>query len=102
MHGMNTSYSPPERYYPRWVTPALQEASRDHPVIVLTGARQVGKSTLLLNADPFRDWRFHSLDDFDVLRQAREKPEALWAGVDRVGLDAVEEAPALVDPATPA
>jgi hypothetical protein len=39
---------------------------------VLSGARQVGKSTLLLNAEPFRNWRFHSLDDFDTLQQARE------------------------------
>lgn len=37
------------------VTPALQGASRDHAVVILTGARQVGKSTLLLNAEPFRD-----------------------------------------------
>lgn len=45
------------------MTSALQEASHDHPVVVLTGARQVGKSTLL-NAEPFRNWRFHTLDDF--------------------------------------
>lgn len=63
---------------------------------MLTGARQVGKSTLLLNAEPFRNWRFHSLDDFDTLRQAREKPEALWAGADRVVLDEVQKAPELL------
>jgi len=93
---VNSSYSAPETYRPRWITPALQEASRDHPVVVLTGARQVGKSTLLLNAEPFRDWRFHSLDDFDTLRQARQKPEALWAGADRVVLDEVQKAPELL------
>jgi predicted AAA+ superfamily ATPase len=49
-----------------------------------------------LNADPFRDWRFHTLDDFDVLRQAHERPEELWAGTDRVVLDEVQKAPGLL------
>lgn len=93
---MNNSYSSPEVYRPRWLTLALREASQDHPIVVLTGARQVGKSTLLLNAEPFRDWRFHSLDDFDTLRQACEKPDALWAGADRVVLDEVQKAPELL------
>lgn len=65
-------------------------------MVVLTGARQVGKSTLLLNADPFRSWRFHTLDDFDTLRQARERPEALWAGADHVIIDEVQRAPELL------
>lgn len=93
---MNNSYSSPEAYRPRWITPSLREASHDHPVVILTGARQVGKSTLLLNAEPFRDWRFHSLDDFNTLRQAREKPDALWAGTERVVLDEVQKAPELL------
>ncbi len=93
---MNNYYSPPEIYYPRWITPALQDASRDHAVVVLTGARQVGKSTLLLNAEPFRGWRFHSMDDFDTLRQASQEPEALWAGADNVVLDEVQKAPELL------
>jgi predicted AAA+ superfamily ATPase len=93
---MNNLYSPPDLYYPRWLTTALQQASQDYPVVVLTGARQVGKSTLLLNAAPFREWRFHTLDDFGVLRQAYERPEELWAGTDRVVLDEVQKAPGLL------
>ena len=93
---MNNFYSPPKPYLERWITSSLQEASRDHAVIVLTGARQVGKSTLLLNADPFRDWRYQSMDDFDVLAQARHDSEALWAGTDRVILDEVQKAPELL------
>ena len=90
---MNDIYSPPESYLPRWITSSLQSASQDHPIVVLTGARQVGKSTLLLNAEPFRDWRFHTLDDYDTLRQARERPEELWAGVSHVVLDEVQKEP---------
>lgn len=83
-------------YHERWLTPLLQEAIKDHSIIVLTGARQVGKSTLLGNAEPFRNWRFHTLDDFDVLAQARSNPESLWAGTNQVILDEVQKAPELL------
>ncbi|MEW5828616.1 MAG: ATP-binding protein [Chloroflexota bacterium] len=93
---MNNFYSPPPIYHDRWITPSLQDAIHDHAVVVLTGARQVGKSTLLLNAEPFKDWRFHTLDELDVLEQARANPEALWAGTDRVILDEVQKAPEIL------
>ena len=78
------------------MTPFLQSAIEDHPIIVLTGARQVGKSTLLLNAEPFRSWRFHTLDDFGTLEQAHSNPESLWAGANQVVLDEVQKAPQLL------
>ena len=93
---MNNTYSRHENYLPRWITPRLEEALGDSPVLVLTGARQVGKSTLLLNEPLFQGWRFLSMDDFDVLRQANEDPEALWAGTDRIILDEVQKAPKLL------
>jgi predicted AAA+ superfamily ATPase len=93
---MNDFHSRQEIYYERWLTPLLQQAVQDHPVVVLTGARQVGKSTLLLNAAPFKDWRFLSLDDFDVLRQAAQDPSALWAGAEHIILDEVQKAPELL------
>ena len=93
---MNTIYSSDEIYYERWITPRLQQAVKDFPIVVLTGARQVGKSTLLRNAKPFRSWRFRTMDDFDALRQANEDPEALWAGSDRIVLDEVQKAPNLL------
>lgn len=93
---MNNNYSHTLRYIDRWLTPLLQESVRDHPVTILTGARQVGKSTLLRNAEPFRNWRYHSLDDFDVLAQARRDPQALWAGAETIILDEVQKAPELL------
>ena len=56
----------------------------------------MGKSTLLLNAEPFRAWRYHSMDDFDLRAQVRRDPAALWAGTDRVILDEVQKAPDLL------
>jgi predicted AAA+ superfamily ATPase len=90
------AFQRPENYLPRWITPELQQALEEMPVLVLTGARQVGKSTLLLNEKPFSDFRFLSMDDFDVLRQANLQPESLWAGTDRIILDEVQKAPKLL------
>lgn len=88
--------SKPGSYRERWITPLLQNAIMDHSIIVLTGARQVGKSTLLFNAEPFRRWRFHTMDDFNALEQARSNPESLWAGTNQVILDEVQKAPELL------
>ena len=65
-------------------------------MVVLTGARQVGKSTLLRQAEPFKDWRYRTMDDFDALLQARENPASLWAGTDAIVLDEVQKAPDLL------
>ena len=93
---MNNFYSDPPLYYRRWLTPLLQAACEAHPVVVLTGARQVGKSTLLRRAEPFAGWRYHTMDDFDTLRQVRENPASLWAGAHEVVLDEVQKAPELL------
>jgi uncharacterized protein len=58
---VNNFYSGPERYYERWLKSVLRQAVQDHPIVVLTGARQVGKSKLLLNAEPLKSWRFHRM-----------------------------------------
>ena len=96
IQAMNNFYSEPERYYERWLTPLLQSAADEHAVIVLTGARQVGKSTLLRRAEPFSRWRYHTMDDFDTLRQASENPQSLWAGAAEVVFDEVQKAPQLL------
>lgn len=93
---MNNNHSEAELYYTRWLTPTLQEARNTYPVVVLTGARQVGKSTLLRHAEPFNGWRYRNLDEFDVYAQASRDPGALWAGADQVILDEVQRVPRLL------
>ena len=51
------------KYIPRWMEVRLSEALESNPVVVLTGSRQVGKSTLLEQAGLFKDWRYLTLDD---------------------------------------
>lgn len=93
---MNDNHSRNEWIYSqRWLEPQLTRAVTAHPVVVLTGARQVGKSTLLQHTEPMAGWRYRSLDDLDVLTQAEREPEALWAGVEEVVIDEAQRAPGL-------
>ena len=65
------------KYIPRWLETVLAEALKSHPAVVLTGPRQVGKSTLLKHAGFLKNWRYITLDDPDALEQAREDPKGL-------------------------
>jgi predicted AAA+ superfamily ATPase len=97
---MNDYHSQGELYYkPRWLAPLLETATQEHPVVVLTGARQVGKSTLLQHTFPH--WRYLTLDDFDVHAQAERDPQALWAGTNRIILDEVQKTPTLLEAIKP-
>jgi hypothetical protein len=66
------------------------------PAVVVTGARQTGKSTLAPHMAP-PDRRFYSLDDLDVMEQARLDPAALLGGMRPVTLDEVQREPDLGD-----
>ena len=62
---------------PRWLTSRLRRLLRVMPVVVVSGPRQAGKTTLARTIAPGR--RFLSLDDFSLLEQARREPAALLA-----------------------
>jgi predicted AAA+ superfamily ATPase len=80
---------------PRLVTPSLGERLRVMPAVVVTGARQTGKSTLAQALAPGKR-RFFSLDDLDVVDIARRDPEALVGGAQPVTLDEVQREPDLL------
>jgi predicted AAA+ superfamily ATPase len=80
---------------PRLVDDALAARLRVMPAVVLTGARQTGKSTLVEQLVP-GDRRYRSLDDFDVRDAARRDPEALLGGDDPLTLDEVQREPGLL------
>lgn len=83
-------------YKPRWVAPRLIDAVEFSPVTVLTGARQTGKSTLLRNEAPFKDWPYVTLDDLDVLELAENDPNELAAMHEKMVIDEVQKAPKLM------
>ena len=64
------------------------------PAVVVTGARQTGKSTLAEELAPGKR-RYLSLDDLDVLDAARRDPRRWWAGRP-VTLDEVQREPDLL------
>jgi len=93
---MNENHSTSKWIYKRrWLEGRLADAVRTHPVTIVTGARQVGKSTLLRHAEPVARWRYLSLDDLDVLALAEKSPEELWAGTDTVVIDEAQRIPSL-------
>src|SRR6266705_1373062 len=65
------------------------------PAVVVTGARQTGKSTLAEQLVP-GPRRYATLDDLDVLDAARRDPEVLVGGAGPVTLDEVQRAPDLL------
>jgi predicted AAA+ superfamily ATPase len=80
---------------PRHAQPALTDRLRVMPAVVVTGARQTGKSTLVQALTP-GDRRFISLDDLDAVELARRDPEALVEGAAPVTLDEVQREPDLL------
>jgi predicted AAA+ superfamily ATPase len=89
---MNENHSSNELFYKRrWIGPAIQSAIRTFPVVIISGARQVGKSTFLRNEFP--GFRYISLDEFSVLQQAKYDPSSLLIGADQIILDEAQKAP---------
>ena len=80
---------------PRLVVPSLEDRLRVMPAVVVTGARQTGKSTLAQELTS-GSRRFFTLDDLDVLDAARRDPEALLGGSQPVTLDEVQREPDLL------
>lgn len=78
---------------PRWFGRNLQTALRVLPVVVVTGARQTGKTTLVKSLEAKRV--FYTLDDVGVLDQAQRHPESLLA-TRPLTLDEVQRAPQLL------
>ncbi len=59
-------------FYPRSTVELLMRSLRDYPVVVLTGPRQAGKTTLLRQALP--GWQMLSLEDIDLREFAQFDP----------------------------
>ena len=80
---------------PRLVGGALVDRLRVMPAVVVTGARQTGKSTLAEHLTGSAR-RYASLDDLDVLDAARRDPDVLVGGTEPVTLDEVQREPDLL------
>lgn len=81
---------------PRLLAGPLAEALRSAPVVVLTGARQTGKSTLARRGAIAAKRTYLSLDDIDVLDRAQRQPDMLVRDAGRLTLDEVQRSPELL------
>jgi hypothetical protein len=89
IQGVNTEIRP------RLVTASLEQRLRVMPVVVVSGARQTGKSTLARDLTPGRR-RYVSLDELDAVDAARRDPDAQLGGSEPVTLDEVQREPDLL------
>jgi predicted AAA+ superfamily ATPase len=83
------------KYINRRISHKIKEIVDQFPVTVLTGARQVGKSTLLKHEFP--DFTYHTLDDFSVREQIKLDPQSLWSATDRIIIDEAQKLPEMFD-----
>lgn len=83
-------------YRPREITPLLREALGTLPVVVVTGLRQAGKTTLLATDSTFAGRRYLTLDDLATLEAAERDPDALIAGDEPLTVDEVQRSPGLL------
>lgn len=63
-------------FYPRFLAGKLQEALSDIPVVMNSGPRQSGNSTLIKQVS-MQDWKYITLGDVHLLDIARIDPIGL-------------------------
>jgi uncharacterized protein len=79
----------------RFIACSLTERLKVVPAVIVTGARQTGKSTLVKELVP-GDRNYFSLDDLEVVDVARKDPGVLVGGSRPVTLDEVQREPSLM------
>jgi predicted AAA+ superfamily ATPase len=81
---------------PRLASAQLTEAATVMPVVIVMGARQTGKSTLVQTTAPFSSYRYVTLDSAAARLQARDDPASLLRSAPQIVIDEVQRDPDLV------
>lgn len=81
--------------YPRYIQPRIVESLADTPVVLLSGPRQAGKTTLVRQFAGEKR-KFVTLDDELTLLAARQDPVGLIRSLDCAVIDEVQRAPSLL------
>ena len=85
------------QYRPRALSAVVEQALKDHPVVVLIGARQTGKTTLVQHLPSAERRTYLSLDDLDLLALAEQRPADFLARAGRAAtIDEIQRVPALL------
>jgi predicted AAA+ superfamily ATPase len=81
--------------YPRFARARVEEALSDTRVVLISGPRQSGKTTLATEIASDKT-PFLTLDDANVLRSATDDPVGFVRGLERAVIDEVQRAPDLL------
>ncbi len=83
-------------YRQRHIETRLLRLTVDHSVVLLSGARRTGKTTLLRQLFRPRGWDFIDLDDPSRYEEAVLDPDGLLAGRRRIVVDEAQRVPSLL------
>jgi len=93
---MTSEEHPSERILPRAVAPLLESALRTMRVVVVTGPRQAGKSTLVRAHPKLTVRPYYSLDDAETLLRAQADRRAFVRSAPEMTIDEVQRDPELI------
>ncbi len=82
--------------YPRHIEPRVVEALTDTPVVMISGPRQAGKTTLVRRIAANHGIRYLTLDDEITRLAAVEDPVGMIRAQDRAVIDEIQRAPQLL------
>lgn len=82
--------------YSRHISPRLEEARLDTPVVLVAGPRQAGKTTLVRQVAVRQGIRYLTMDDALTLLSAREDPVGMVRSLDKVVIDEIQRVPQLL------
>jgi len=80
-------------YFERDLGPAVMEALREMPVVVITGMRQTGKTTFLQKQHGLQRRHYISFDDFAQLEAAKSDPDGFVSSGDPFTIDEAHRCP---------
>lgn len=78
---------------PRVLEQSVLRALRLFPVVVVTGARRTGKSTLVRSSAPLMNRLYVTLDSAEALALARGEPRAFVSQAEQLTIDEVQREP---------
>lgn len=83
-------------FRPREASTPLLQALKSMPVVVLSGMRQSGKSTLLEHLPHHADRKYYSFDDYNILAAARNDPESFINISQPITIDEAQKLPEIL------